>query len=107
MKSEAIENETRMYLYDLNNSAREHGFKADDKWELSLVTDTERSKIQKDYYPAIAAKMFPEMLLPVFTTVKERLKQELNPEEESLDLKSVLNRELSFIVAYNPKRPRS
>lgn len=107
MKSEVIENQTKMYLYDLNNSAREHGFKADDKWELSLVTDAERSKIQKDYYPAIATKIYPEVLLQVFNTVKERLNQELNPDEESLDLKSVLNRELNFIVAYNPKRQRN
>lgn len=107
MKSEVIEKQTKMYLYDLSNTAREHGFKADDKWELSLVTDAERSKIQKDYHPAIATKIYPEMLLQVFTTVKEKLNQELNSDEESLDLKSVLNRELNFIVAYNPKRQRS
>ena len=46
MKNKSIEDQTKMYLYDLMNTAKEHGFKADDNWELSMVTDAERQKIR-------------------------------------------------------------
>jgi hypothetical protein len=65
MKEQSIENQTKMYLYDLMNTAKEHGFKGEDSWQLSMVTDTERIKIQKDYYPTIATKVIPEFLLQV------------------------------------------
>jgi hypothetical protein len=107
MKKQTIENETRMYLYDLMNTAKEHGFKADDSWELSLVTDTERIKIQKDYYPTIATKVFPELLLQVFHLTKARLNQSLNAVEEGMNNRSVVTNDLSYIVAFNPKRPRT
>ena len=107
MKEQSIENQTKMYLYDLMNTAKEHGFKADDNWELSMVTDTERIKIQKDYYPTIATKIIPEFLLQVFHLTKFRLKQTLNKTEESLNNRSVVNNELNYIVAFNPKRPRT
>lgn len=107
MKEETIEAQTRMYLYDLMNTAKEFGFKADDNWELSLVTDTERIKIQKDYYPTIAQKVFPEILLQVFHLIKLRLNQSLNKEEESMSNRSVVSNDLSYIVAFNPKRQRT
>ncbi len=107
MKEQTIENQVKMYLYDLMNTAKEHGFKADDNWELSMVTDTERIKIQKDYYPTIATKIIPEFLLQVFHLTKFRLKQSLNKNEESLNNRSVVNNELNYIVAFNPKRPRT
>jgi hypothetical protein len=107
MKEETIETQTRMYLYDLMNTAKEHGFKTDDSWELSLATDMERIKIQKDYYPTIATKVFPEILLQVFHLTKLRLNQALNKNEENLDNRSVISNDLSYIVAFNPKRPRT
>jgi hypothetical protein len=107
MNDQTIENQIRMYLFDLNNSAREHGFKADDKWELNLATDRERSRLQNNYNPSIATKILPESLLQVFRSIKERLHQQMNTDEEQLDMRTVLNRELTFIVAYNPKRMRS
>jgi len=107
VKEQSIENQTKMYLYDLMNTAKEHGFKAEDNWELSMVTDIERQKIQKDYYPTIATKVIPEFLLQVFNLTKVKLNQSLNKIEGSLNSRSVVNSELSYIVAFNPKRPRT
>ncbi|MDB5115161.1 MAG: hypothetical protein JWQ79_653 [Mucilaginibacter sp.] len=107
MKEQTIENQTKIYLYDLMNTAKEHGFKADDNWELSMVTDTERIKIQKDYYPTIATKVIPEFLLQVFHLTKLRLNQTLNKNEEGQNSRSVVSNELNYIVAFNPKRPRT
>ena|ERR1700761_2922414 len=107
MKEQTIENETKMYLYDLMNAANEHGFKADDSWELSMVTNSERIKIQKDYYPTIVTKVIPEFLLQVFNLTNSKLKQSSNKSGESLNNRNVVNNELNYIVAFNPKRPRT
>jgi len=107
LKEQSIENQTKMYLYDLMNTAKEHGFKAEDNWELSMVTDAERQKIQKDYYPTIATKVIPEFLLQVFNLTRVRLNQTLNKTEGGLNNRSVVNSELNYIVAFNPKRPRT
>lgn len=32
MKNKTVEGETRMYVYDLMNAAKEYGFKGDDHW---------------------------------------------------------------------------
>ncbi|MDB5007564.1 MAG: hypothetical protein JWQ84_261 [Mucilaginibacter sp.] len=106
MQEQAVENQTRIYLYDLMNEAKEHGFKNGDQWELSLVTDNEKTRIMKDYYPAVATKIFPEILLQVFQSVKSNLSQSLSKEEQQMDTKSILKDELNYIVAFNPNRPR-
>ncbi|MDF2431682.1 MAG: hypothetical protein JWP44_1313 [Mucilaginibacter sp.] len=106
MQEQAVENQSRIYLYDLMNEAKEHGFKNDDQWQLSLVTANEKTRIMKDYYPAIATKIFPEILLQVFHSVKSSLSQSLSKEEEQMDTKSILKDELNYIVAFNPNRPR-
>jgi hypothetical protein len=103
---QTIESQTRMYMFDLLNTAKEHGFKGEDNWELTMVTDTERIRIQKDYYPTVAAKIFPEILLQVLHTIKARLNQS-NKGEQRADERQVLNEELNYLVAFNPKRPRT
>ncbi|MGZ3873961.1 MAG: hypothetical protein ACXVJD_13645 [Mucilaginibacter sp.] len=106
MNEQAIETQTRMYLYDLMNAAKEHGFKADDNWELSMVTDTGRAKLQKDYYPAISVKIGPEMLLQVFHEIQTRLKQTFTREEHLPDAKAIITGDINYLVAFNLKRPR-
>ena len=106
MNEQAIETQARMYLYDLMNAAKEHGFKADDTWELSMATDSGRSKLQKDYYPAIAVKIVPEILLQVFNSAKSGLKQSYTNEGQLPDAKAILAENYTYLVAVNPKRPR-
>jgi len=88
------------------NEAKEHGFKDDDQWQLDLVTETDKKRIQKDYYPAIASKVFPEIILPVFHSVKSRLQQSLSKEELQMDTQTILRDDLTYIIAFNPKRLR-
>jgi hypothetical protein len=101
-----VEKQTRTYLYDLMNEAKEHGFKQDDQWSLSMATDAERSKIQRDYFPAVASKVSPEAMLEIFQSVKSELQQPLNAEEMQVDTKTILKKDFKFIVAFNPKRTR-
>lgn len=99
--------QTRVYMYDLMNEAKEHGFKADDIWQLNAVTEAEKIKLQRDYYPAIATKVYPEILVQVFQQIKAKLKQSLNLQEQEMNTRSVLKEDLTYIVAFNPKRPRA
>jgi hypothetical protein len=107
MEDKTIETETRIYLYDLMNTAKEFGFKADDNWEFSLATSTERTKIEREYYPTIAAKIIPEILLQVLHSIKSRLKQSLTKDDQMVDMRSALSSDTTYLVAYNPKRPRT
>ena len=101
-----IKVQTMTYVYDLMNEAKEHGFKADDTWELSLVSETDRVRIQKDYYPAVASKSLSDTLLQVFQSVKSAMHSPLSKEEELMNNQSILNDGLKYIIAFNPKRAR-
>lgn len=107
MQEQTSENQTRIFLFDLMNTAKEFGFKADDNWELTMVTETERTKIQKDYYPTIATKVNPDILLEVFQAIKSQLNQSLKPEEQLLDKRSIVANNLKHLVAFIPTRPRN
>src|SRR5476651_712834 len=102
MEDQKIEDQSKVYLFDLMNTARENGFKPGEKWELGLANEAQKTRIQKDYSPAIATKVFPEILLQVYQDVKLKLNQTLNSEEELLNMKSVLSEKLNYIVAYIP-----
>jgi len=106
MQDQTIETQTRIYVYDLMNEAKEHGFKDEDRWELSMVTEAERTRIQRNYYPAVASKAFPDMLLHVFQSVKSRLKQSLSKAEQLMDSGTIARDDLKYIIAFNPKRIR-
>jgi hypothetical protein len=45
--------------------------------------------------------------LPVFQSIKSRLKQPLSKEEEQMDNNSIVRDDLKYIVAFNPKRIRT
>jgi hypothetical protein len=43
----------------------------------------------------------------VFNLTKQRLNQSFTKPDEGANNRSVVNSELSYIVAFNPKRPRT
>jgi len=103
---QTVEREARAYMYDLMNEAKEHGFKAEDKWTLCLVTKSAQEQIKKDYYPTVTNKVPPEILLQLFHMLKSELHQSLSKEEALIDTKSILDGQLNYIIAFNPKRQR-
>ncbi|MFD0765014.1 hypothetical protein ACFQZI_09115 [Mucilaginibacter lutimaris] len=107
MSEQSIETQTKMYLYELNNLSKEHGFKADDSWEFSMASNADRIKIQRSYFPTNAAKMGPEILLQVLNLVKAGLKQTYTRDDSHIDKNSIIADELDYLVAFNPKRPRT
>jgi len=106
MANPAVELQAKMYVYDLNNTAREYGFKPDEGWELNVATQDEKVFIEKRYHPTIAAKVLPEILSELFGVVKDKLSQVKSEIRNNLQTGNINNTELQYLVAFNPKRPR-
>lgn len=106
MNSQIIEYQAKEYLFDLNNTAKENGFKADEHWKVSLATAAEKTAIEKSYYPTISTKAVPELLAGMFLFVKAALGQGLDSSERMMDARSLEKNGLQYVVAYNPDRLR-
>ncbi len=106
MNTQNTDYQAKEYLFDLNNSASENGFKADESWKVSLATAAEKAVIEKNYYPVIATKVVPEALPGLYRTVKATLSQALDQTESAMDAKNLAKNELYYVVAYNPNRLR-
>jgi hypothetical protein len=104
--NKALEMQASVYVYDLNNTAREFGFKPDEGWELNVATLAEKTFIEKRYHPTISAKILPEILSEMFGLVKDKLVQVKSEIRNNLQTGTVNNTELQYLVAFNPKRPR-
>jgi len=106
MNNQTPEYQAREYLFDLNNTANENGFKADERWKVSLATAAEKAAIEKVYYPVIATKVVPEVLPGLFRVVKARLSQPLDNYEMQVDATTLAKSEQYYVIAYNPNRLR-
>jgi len=106
MANATVELQAKMYVYDLNNTAREFGFKPDEGWELNVATKDEMTSIEKRYYPTISAKVLPEILSELFGVVRDKLVQVKSEIRNNLQTGNVNNTELQYLIAFNPKRPR-
>ena len=106
MANQLVEFQAKIYVYDLDNCAREFGFKADEGWELSLATTEERTALEKKYYPTISTKVLPEILAELFGVVKSKLVQAASNIQNKLDVNRVSGHDLQYLVAFNPKRHR-
>ena len=108
MSNPSVELQAKMYVYDLNNCAKEFGFKPDENWELSLASASEASDIEKKYYPTITTKVLPEILAELMRVVKVKLIEAKAGFERKFDSgnPSTAGRDLQYLVAFNPKRVR-
>jgi hypothetical protein len=106
MTNQKVEFQAKLYVYDLNNCAREFGFKDDEGWELNLVGDIEKASLQKKYYPVVITKVVPEILAELFTQVKDQLVQAKSNIQNKLDVDRLAVHDLQYLVAFNPKRYR-
>ena len=106
INNQTADYKAKVYVYDLDNTAKEFGFKQDENWELSVVSDVDKKAIEKKYYPTVSVKVFPEMLAELFNLVKSRLTQLKSGIANSSNPAQISAGDLQFLVAYNPKRPR-
>lgn len=106
MKHQTPEYQAKEYLFDLNNTANENGFRADESWKVSLATAAEKAAIEKNYYPVIATRVVPEVLPGLYRIVKASLRQGMDNAESAMDAKDLAKSGLYYVVAYNPNRLR-
>ncbi len=99
-----VEQQANMYVFELNNSAKEHWFKAGEAWELTLANDAEQIAIEKKYKPTHSAKGLPETLLKLHSLVKAQLlHQKFDTAPDQTD---TATKDKTYLVAYNPDRLR-
>jgi len=104
MSEQTVEFQARIYVYDLQNCAREFGFKAGEAWEVGPVSSEEKAAIEKKYFPTLSARVLPEMLTEMLGSVIFKLSQQ--PAEKEMDMTHIRQRRLEYLVAYNPDRLR-
>jgi len=106
MSDQTLAFEAREYVYDLENCGKEHGFNAEEGWELSLATTTERLAIEKKYFPTVSAKVAPEALLELLRLVKNKLVKIKYGLEKTLEHDNSTDNQLQYLIAFNPDRLR-
>jgi hypothetical protein len=103
VKNKTVAHQAMVYVYDLNNCASEFGFRADDSWELHIASEGRKKELEKQYYPTVSVKVLPEILLEFSNLVKERLAQMKSGTGNSMDQGNSVDKDLQYLVAYNPK----
>ena len=106
MINKSIESQAREYVYDLKNCASEFGQNTLEGWEFNLVTDVEKTKIEKDYYPTVSAHPAQETLFELLKLVKEKLVLPLSHAEYGFDPNSTAHKNITHLIAFNPKLHR-
>lgn len=106
MINKSVDSQAREYIYDLKNCASEFGQNTLEGWELSLVTEIEKTKIEKDYYPTISARPAREALFEFLKLVKAKLMIPLTNAEHGFDLNSATHKNMTHLIAFNPKLHR-
>jgi hypothetical protein len=106
MINKSVESQAREYVYDVKNCASEFGQSTLEGWEFSLVTDVEKTKIEKNYYPTVSAHPAQEALFELFRLVKSKILQPLSAMESGFDANSAMNRNVTYLIAFNPKLHR-
>ena len=62
MQNKDVALEAKVFLFHLNNSNDENGIRADEGWKICQVNETEKVKIEQDYYPTVSAEVNPSMM---------------------------------------------
>lgn len=105
MTKDAMELKAKIYVYDLNNCAKENGFKNDETWEFSLATDAEKNALEKKYFPTISAKVLPEFLSVLVSLVKSKLTHATYNIDRA-DTHNIKESGFQYLIAYSPGRFR-
>jgi len=105
MKDSSVELQAKVYLFDLNNCAKEYWFKDDEEWDLCMASGAEKIEFERRYHPTVSKKAFPETLIQIRRLITPNLKinnadfiKPWNTEETS--------NKPEFLIAFNRNRTR-
>jgi hypothetical protein len=102
-----LADQVNLFLFDLKNEAREHGFKAGETWVLQIVTDREISDLKRQHHPVIIAKLRQQALLPAYLQVKCKLQQSLSNTDLALTADDVERDNKKHLAAYPERNVRN
>lgn len=104
MGTKSAEVQARDFVYELNNCASEYGFGKEELWEINLVSEKEKEKLEKKYYPTISTLIAPEIIPVMEELVKSKLTQIANATlpvaEKHIAIKGISQ----YLVAYSTLR---
>lgn len=106
MKNQIANQQARLFLYDLSNSAKEHWFKESEQWEILLATGAELGVLEKKYFPVVSSEYPAGQLAEILRVTKKSLDLELTIAEKDINEKMISLNQIKFLVAYNPLRQR-
>lgn len=106
MANRSLDYQVMEYVYDLKNRASEFGFNNLEGWQFSLVSDVEKIKIEKEYYPTMSANPAQEVLLEFLRLVKAKLMLPSSKDGYDFDVNSTAHRDIQHLIAFNPKMHR-
>ena len=98
-----LADQVNLFLFDLKNEAKEHGFKAGETWVLQLVTEQEITDLKRQHHPVVLARLRQQALLPAYLQVKCKLQQSLSSVDLALTADDVERDNKKHLAAY-PER---
>lgn len=104
MINSSIELQAKMYVFDLNNCAKEFWFKNDENWELCLASGEQKAELEGRYYPTLSKRGNPETLFKLHSLVLSSIQKE----NSALNMVTSDDRTEApeFLIAFNRNRLR-
>jgi len=104
MKDQEIEFQAKMYAYAINSATKEHGFKKDEGWKVTLANEQEKAEIEQKYYPIVSTQITAGSLLKLSEFVKDILNLTPVFANDPINTFGVQHSDSEYIIAYNPIR---
>jgi hypothetical protein len=102
-----LNKQINLFLFDLKNEAREHGFKAGESWSLHIATETEIINLKREHHPLISLQLQTHALLRAYLQVKSQLLQTINDTDRTLTEDNLTQNEKRYLVAYRAPNARN
>ncbi|MCC8411249.1 hypothetical protein LJ707_20075 [Mucilaginibacter sp. UR6-1] len=104
INNSTINTQAKIYLFDLDNSAREHGFKQNEDWKLTKATIEEKAEIEKKYLLTVSTKVLPDVLPELFNIIQARLNTSKGNSTTAAETNNPFDKDQTYLVAFNPDR---
>jgi len=103
MQNDNIALQAKVFLYHLNNSNDENGFRAKESWKFSQVSEEGKAKIEHDFFPTVSVKVDPKIIHDFAASVLSQLKTE-QPKVNVPDPTISIQAGSEYFIAFSPDR---
>jgi len=106
MASNDTVSQSKIFLYELNNTRYEYGFAASEEWTLDLVPAAKLKALEEKFYPLLSTKIAPENILEMLDLLSVKLSNAVAAVKNNVMLKRIA-KENVFLLAYCATRLKS